>query len=178
MSSVRPTPPGPAAGNEAGEIDAQGDVATLTFRRYLRHPPAVVWDAITDPAQIRHWFMTEARIEGRKGGTVDLVTGPYRVHSTGRIVEWDPPFVYEYEWNLPPSSTAPKGEASRVRWELSPVEQGTLLVLTHRKLRTETAIVFSRGLRTFLNRLAAQLDGTPLPEWSHPPGDPDGSPSP
>jgi len=142
-----------------------GDRATLVFRRFLRHPPERVWDALTDPAQIRVWFMTEAKIDGRKGGTVEMVTGPNRVRSNGRILEWDPPRLYEYEWNTSPTAYVPTGESSVVRWELTPANQGTLLVLTHRKLSRATAATFSRGLRAFLDRLDAQLDGAALPDW-------------
>jgi uncharacterized protein YndB with AHSA1/START domain len=140
----------------------------LVFRRHLNHPPERVWNAITEPDEIRSWMVTEARIDGRPGGTVELVTGPNRVHSTGRIREWEPPRLFEYEWNVPPSEYAPKGEAAIVRWELRPDPEGTLLVLTHRHLTRTTARVFSRGFRGFLDRLAAQLDGRPLPEWPPP----------
>jgi uncharacterized protein YndB with AHSA1/START domain len=148
-----------------GEIVPDGEHATLIFRRRLPHPPEVVWHAITDPEQIRQWFATEARIDGWKGGTVDLVTGPNRVHGTGRILEWVPPRVYEYEWNVEPNSYLPTGEASVVRWELTPSGAGTLLVLSHRRLTRSTATIFRRGLRTFLDRLAALLEGQTLPPW-------------
>jgi uncharacterized protein YndB with AHSA1/START domain len=157
--------PAPLVPGAAGELRIEGELATLVFRRLLRHPPRLVWEAITEPDQIRVWFMTEAKIEPRKGGRVELVTGPARVSATGRILEWDPPRVYEYEWNIGPSAFTPKGEASVVRWELTPTGEGTLLVLTHRRLTRATATVFSRGVRAFLNRLAAQLDGVLLPDW-------------
>jgi len=51
-----------------------------------------------------------------------------------------------------------------VRWELSSLDEGTLLVLTHRKLTRPTAEIFARGFNTLLDRLSAQMDGTPLPE--------------
>jgi uncharacterized protein YndB with AHSA1/START domain len=153
-------PPG-----EVGQVHIEGATATLVFRRVLRHPPQAVWNAITDPTEIRRWFMTEAKIDGRKGGSVDFVTGAQRVHASGRILAWEPPRLYEHEWNADPTQNLPAGESSVVRWELTPTEHGTLVVLTHRKLSKETAVVFSRGLRVFLDRLAAQLDGAELPDW-------------
>jgi uncharacterized protein YndB with AHSA1/START domain len=86
------------------------------------------------------------------------------LHASGRVTEWSPPRIYEYEWNVPPGPNQPDGERSIVRWELSSAEGGTLLVLSHRKLTRATAQVFARGLSVFLARLAALLDGTPLPE--------------
>jgi uncharacterized protein YndB with AHSA1/START domain len=89
---------------------------------------------------------------------------PNGVHATGRVLEWNPPQTYAYEWNLAAGPSHPQGETTIVRWELTPTEGGTLLVLTHRKLSRSTAEVFVRGLPVLLDRLSAQLDGTPLPD--------------
>jgi uncharacterized protein YndB with AHSA1/START domain len=146
--------------------DARGDRATLVLRRLLRHPPATVWRAITDPDQIRQWFLTTAKIDGRVGGEVDMTTGPDGVHATGRVLAWDPPRLFEYEWNVTdPNNRLFTGERSRVSWELTPAESGTMLVLTHRDLTRKTAAVFELGLSVFLGRLEAQLDGRELPDW-------------
>jgi uncharacterized protein YndB with AHSA1/START domain len=147
-------------------MEVQGDRAILVLRRFLRHPPTVVWRAITEPEQIRQWYLTAAVVEGRPSGKVDLVTGGSWVHATGRILTWDPPRVYEHEWNVTKEeSTLRVEEQSVVRWELSPREGGTLLVLTHRGLTRKTADVFQHGLPAFLDRLEAQLDGRRLPDW-------------
>ena len=74
------------------------------------------------------------------------------------------PNVRGTEWNLPPGTNLPEGETSIVRWELSPADGGTLLVMTHRKLTRPTAEIFVRGVVVFLDRLSAQMDGTPLPQ--------------
>ena len=137
----------------------------LVFERFFPHPPEGVWRALTDPDQIRQWFLTEARIEGRPGGAVDFTTGPTRVHATGRILAWHPPLLYEYEWNLDPTSGFPREERSVVRWELTPVPGGTRVVLVHRGLTPPTAENFRHGIPGFLERLSALLDGRPLPDW-------------
>ena len=159
---------GPSPVHRVNSISTEvhGEHATLVLRRFLRHPPATVWDAITDPEKIRQWFLTSAKIDGRVGGRVDLTTGPAQVHATGRVLAWDPPHLYEYEWNVVDTENAlyPK-ERTVVRWELSPVEGGTLVVLTHRDLTRATAEVFQNGLPTFLDRLEALLDGRALPDW-------------
>ena len=33
-----------------GELLVDGETATLSFQRFLPHPPEAVWDALTDPA--------------------------------------------------------------------------------------------------------------------------------
>lgn len=154
-----------SARSPRGEAAETAGTSTLTFERFLRHPPETVWKALTDPAQIREWFLTEARIEGRVGGTIDLTTGPTRVHATGRILAWQPPRLYEYEWNADPVRGLPRGERSVVRWELTAVPGGTRLVLIHRGLTARTAENFRHGVPGFLSRLSAQLDGRPLPDW-------------
>ena len=131
----------------------------------VHHPPEVVWKAITDPNEVRQWFLTEAKVEGRVGGPIEMTTGSYRMHATGRLLSWDPPHLYEYEWNVAPRPSLPEGEESIVRWELRPAEGGTLLTVTHRNLTKRTAGVFREGMEAFLDRLEAQLDGLPLPDW-------------
>ncbi|MCI4323522.1 MAG: SRPBCC family protein [Thermoplasmata archaeon] len=142
-----------------------GALATLVVRRFLRHSPPEVWTALTDPDQVRQWFLTEAKVDGRIGGTIEMTTGSFRVQATGRVLSWEPPRLYEYEWNVAPRPSLPEGERSIVRWELRPVEGGTQLTLTHSHLTRSTADVFGAGMEAFLDRLEAQLDGRPLPDW-------------
>ncbi|MFP2932731.1 SRPBCC family protein [Pyxidicoccus sp. 3LG] len=148
-----------------GEVRIEGGTATLVFQRRLRHPPEAVWAALTDPEQLRQWFMTTAKIDGRPGGSVDMVSGPARFHWTGRILAWEPYRLYEYEWNVAPRAELPTGEQSIVRWELAPADEGTLLTLTHRQLTKGTALGFAPGTHAFIDRLSAHLDKTPLPDW-------------
>jgi uncharacterized protein YndB with AHSA1/START domain len=154
----------PDAGSVGGPglLQSDGQTATILFRRLLRHPIQDVWEAITDPDQLESWFMVKLTRDDPPGGRV-VMEHPNKVRATGRVLEWRPPRTYEYEWSLPAGPSQPDGEESIVRWELTPVEGGTLLVLTHRKLTRPTAAVFSRGLGVFLDRLSAHLDGRPLP---------------
>ena len=52
MSSRDEYTPGAASG---AEIEKDGDKWTLVLVRALAHPPARVWEALTDPAQLREW---------------------------------------------------------------------------------------------------------------------------
>src|SRR5439155_2460283 len=94
----------------AGSVSIEGDHATLHFERTLQHPIEKVWDALTDPEQLRGWFMTEAVLEGRVGGTVDMVSGPSKFHWTGKVLAWEPPHKLEYEWKAPIRQEMPMGE--------------------------------------------------------------------
>jgi uncharacterized protein YndB with AHSA1/START domain len=167
-----------------GTFVADGEHATLTFRRTYRHSIEHVWEAISTPEGLRGWLMcTTANIEPRTGGRIELVSGPAQFHSTGTIRVWDPPRVLEYEWNVEPVATMPKGEHAIFRYELAADGDATQLVVTYTRITLSTARGFLPGLHVLLERLEAQVDGTAMPafqprfdelraeypEWSHAP---------
>ena len=95
-----------------GEVTFDGDFARLHYQRRLAHPPQKVWSALTDPAQLKRWFMASSvAIDGRPGGSFETVAGPAQMRAHGRILTWDPPRVYEYEWIADPiADILPLGE--------------------------------------------------------------------
>jgi uncharacterized protein YndB with AHSA1/START domain len=150
-----------------GDVQFDGDQATLVFTRRLAHAPEVVWAALTDEQQFCAWFATTATIDGRPDGRVEMVSGPSQMLWSGRILTWDPPRVFEYEWHTAPRPEIPQGESeSVVRWELAADGAGTLLTLTHRRLSRPTALGFAPGTHAYLDRLEAYLDQAPLPNWT------------
>jgi uncharacterized protein YndB with AHSA1/START domain len=149
-----------------GTLASDGEHATLTFHRVYRHAPEHVWDAISTPEGLRAWLLcTHAVIEGRAGGRIELISGPARYHSTGKILVWEPPRVLEYEWNVAPVLEMPRGEHAIFRYELTPDGDSTRVLVTYRRITKQTARGFLPGLHAFLDRLEAQLDGTELPDW-------------
>lgn len=149
-----------------GDIQYDGEYATLTFSRRVRHPPEDVWSAITDPKQLQSWYMTRAVIASGRGGSIDFISGPSHFHATGRILRWDPPpRLFEHEWKVEPRPELPSGEESLVRWELARDGDGTRITLVHQRLTRRTATGFAPGIHAFLDRLAAQLDGASIPDW-------------
>jgi uncharacterized protein YndB with AHSA1/START domain len=151
--------------SRAGKLTFDGDYANLTFERRIGHPVEVVWKALTEPEHLAGWYLTKARVETRQGGRIDFVTGPAQVHVTGKILIWDPPRVFEHEWNVEPRQGLPKGEKTIVLWELTPEGDGTLLRFSHRRLTRQAAITFAGGMHGFLDRLENELDGLPLADW-------------
>ena len=149
-----------------GTLTPDGERATLTFHRNYRHSPDRVWDAITTPEGLREWLMcTHAAIDGYVGGRIELVSGPPQYRSTGRILAWEPPSVFEYEWNVAPVPEMPQGERLIFRYELTLEGDGTRMVVTCRQITRQTARGFLPGQHAFLDRLEAQLDGRPAPDW-------------
>jgi len=149
-----------------GHVTIEGDHATIVFKRLLSHAPELVWDAITKPDELREWLMcSSARIEGRTGGEIEMVSGPSQFHIKGKILAWDPPRVYEHEWKVAPVPAMPNGEDAIFRYELVPQGSHTLLTVTYRRLTQQTARGFAPGTHVLLDRLEAQLERTPLPNW-------------
>jgi uncharacterized protein YndB with AHSA1/START domain len=149
-----------------GTVRIDGQFATIVFVRILRHAPEVVWRAITDPAELKHWLMcTSATIDGTAGGRVAMVSGPAQFQVTGAILAWDPPRVYEHEWTVAPTPHMPAGENAIFRYELVPHGAHTQLTVTYRRLTALTARGFAPGTHLLLDRLEAQLDQGILPGW-------------
>jgi hypothetical protein len=105
------------------------------------------------------WFKNKAVIDARNGGTIDFVTGPAGFHTTGRILVWDPPRVFEHEWHTAPHPQLPDGEPdSVIRWELvRDGDSGTILTLTFSRLTKPTALGFAPGMHAFLIGLKLSL---------------------
>src|SRR6185436_9233481 len=90
--------PGPASG---ARVHKDGEKWTLVLVRELRHPPQVVWEAITDPAHLREWAPFDADGSlGKAGAKVKLTTvGAPALHVTETTVtRADAPRLLEYNW--------------------------------------------------------------------------------
>jgi uncharacterized protein YndB with AHSA1/START domain len=150
-----------------GELTYDGDYARLFYRRRLAHPRERVWAALTDPEQVKKWLMAvSVALDGRPGGSLETVAGPSQIRATGKILTWDPPRAYEYEWVVEPREELPQGENSFVRWELTDVGGETVLTLEHRRLTRSAGSGFAAGWHAFLDRLSALIEGRPLPDWT------------
>ena len=113
----------PGAAFGATKIEQEGDKWTLVLVRELRHAPAKVWDALTDPAQLREWAPFDADRNLGKVGTAMLSTvGAPQAHVTeSQITHADPYTRLEYSWG-----------GQDIRWQLEPTANGgTRLTLWH-----------------------------------------------
>jgi len=115
MSSREDYAPGPASG---ARIEKDGEAWTLVLVRDLAHAPAKVWEALTDPEQLRAWAPFDA---DRNLGTV----GPAKLSTVGtplvsetQVKRAEAPRLLEYDWG-----------GGEMRWELEPLGTGTRLTL-------------------------------------------------
>jgi uncharacterized protein YndB with AHSA1/START domain len=109
--------PGAAAG---AEVRKEGDHWTLILVRELRHPPALVWQALTDPAHLSEWAPFDADRSLATVGTVKLSTVGTPLVSESMVKRADAPRLLEYSWG-----------GNDLRWELEPLGGGTRLTLWH-----------------------------------------------
>ena len=115
MSKREKYAPDAATGAKAQK---DGDKWTLVLVRDLRHPPAKVWEALTDPEQLREWAPFESDRNLGAVGTAKLSTvGAPHVSET-HVKRADAPRALEYDWG-----------GGDIRWELEPVGGGTRLTL-------------------------------------------------
>ena len=120
MNSREQYAPGPASG---AHIEKDGEKWTLVLVRELRHSPEKVWQALTDPAQLRGWAPFDAdKNMGAAGTTVKLTTvgAPSPSITETRVTRADAPRLLEYNWG-----------GQEIRWELEALGGGTRLTLWH-----------------------------------------------
>lgn len=119
MSNREKYQPGPATG---ADVKKNGDTWTLVLVRELRHPPATVWEALTDPAQLSAWAPFDADRSLAGVGPVKLTTigaPPAYATTETTVKRADAPKALEYTWG-----------GGDIRWELEPMGgSGTRLTL-------------------------------------------------
>ena len=149
MSSREPYKPGPAAGAEAHK---EGERWTLILVRELRHPPSKVWQALTDPVQLREWAPFDADRSLASVGPVRLTTvgAPKAVISDTHVTRADAPRLLEYRWG-----------DNDLRWQLEPLGAGTRLTLWH-QLDPRFISMGAAGWHICLDVFDRFLAGAPL----------------
>ncbi len=107
--------PGPASG---AQVRKDGENRwTLILVRELRHSPEKVWQALTEPAQLREWAPFEADGNlGTAGKTVNLTWAGAPAPLPTAVTRAEAPRVLEY---------------GDMRWELEVSASGTRLTLWH-----------------------------------------------
>jgi uncharacterized protein YndB with AHSA1/START domain len=118
MGDLEQYTPGPARG---AQVRKDGDKWTLILVRELRHPPAMVWEALTDPAHLSAWAPFDADRNLAAEGPVKLsMTGTKPQVFESAVKRAEAPRLLEYSWG-----------GNDLRWELETFGGGTRLTLWH-----------------------------------------------
>ena len=144
MTDLQPYAPGPA--NLARVLKDGEQKWTLILVRELRHSPEKVWEALTDPAQLREWapFVVDASLGAV--GTVQLtwVGNPKPIETKVTRVE-----------------AAKALEYGDMRWELEASGTGTRLTLWT-KIDRRFVSMGAAGWHISFDVLDHLLSGTPI----------------
>jgi len=141
--------PGPAS----AQVRKDGEKWTLVLVRELRHSPEKVWQALTDPAQLREWAPFEADGSlSTAGTTVKLTTvgAPTPYVSETKVTRADARKTLQYTWG-----------GNDVRWELEALGGGTRLTLWTNIDRRYISMG-AAGWHICLDVLDHLLGGTPI----------------
>jgi uncharacterized protein YndB with AHSA1/START domain len=150
MTLRQPYMPGPA---DLARVQKDAENWTLVLVRELRHSPKKVWQALTDPAQLREWAPFDA------DGNMDMAGARVKLNTVGtptpmisetKIKRADAPNVLEYSWG-----------GGELRWELEDFGGGTRLTLWHNIDRRYIAMG-AAGWHICFDVLEHALSGTPL----------------
>ena len=150
MSSREQYAPGAAFG---ARIEKEGEKWTLVLVRDLRHSPAKVWTALTDPEHLREWAPFDADRNLGAVGTARLTTvgAPTPLVSETQVKRADPPKMLEFNWG-----------GFDIRWELEPLgDSGTRLTLWHNINRRFIAMG-ATGWHVCFDVLERRLAGEPI----------------
>ena len=143
MNDLEPYAPGPAS---AAQVRKGGEKWTLVLVRELRHPPEKVWQALTDPAQLREWAPFDVDASLDKVGTVKMTWLGSPAPLETKVTRAEAPKVLEY------------GDA---KWELEASGSGTRLTLWH-KIDRRFISWGAAGWHICFDVLDRLLSGTPI----------------
>lgn len=149
MSNRETYEPGPATD---AHIEKDGEKWTLVLVRELRHPPAKVWKALTDPEHLREWAPFDADRNLGSVGTAKLTTvgAPTERVTETYVKRSDAPRALEYNWG-----------GFDIRWELEPLGDGTRLTLWH-NIDRRFISMGAAGWHVCFDVLDRLLDGNPI----------------
>ena len=112
-----------------------------------------MWRAVTEPEHLAAWFPQAIEGERRAGARLRFVTTADGAESfEGEMLVFEPPSTMELTW----------GE-DRLRIELRPEGDGTVLTLTDTFADVGKAARDAAGWHECLDLLVAHLDGDPRP---------------
>jgi len=136
--------PGAAGG---ARVRKDGEKWTLILVRELRHSPEKVWQALTQPEQLREWAPFDAAGNlAAAGATVKLTWVGTGATVETKVKRADPPTLLEYD---------------DMRWELEATGDGTRLTLWH-NIDRRFVTWGAAGWHICFDVLSRLLSGNPL----------------
>lgn len=131
--------------------------ADLVVERFVAAPPDEVYRYLADSEHWARWQGVEASHDPRPGGLfrLQMANG---MSARGQFLDLDPPHRVVFTWGwvdhpgLPPGSTT-------VEIVLTPVENGTMIRLTHQGLPVDEFELHRQGWNHYVARLETVSSG-------------------
>jgi uncharacterized protein YndB with AHSA1/START domain len=129
------------------------DRYALVFVREFRHPPHVVWTALTEPGQLERWapFTAERDLSLTGETTLTMFDGDESLDLAANVIRSEPPTLLEYTWGT-----------DLLRWQLEPIDTGTRLTLRHVVESREMVSMVAAGWHMCFDVAEHLLDGDPI----------------
>jgi uncharacterized protein YndB with AHSA1/START domain len=150
-------------------------MTSLTLVRRIRARPSIVFEALTTPDGIAHWWgpdagpvllaETEVRVGGRFRIRFRLLDGSEH-ESTGEYLEIveSKRLVMSWQWTHG-GDPEEHGEVSRIEIDLKGIDIGTEIVFTHARLATEgSRASHERGWAGALDKLVRRYEAQRVSE--------------
>lgn len=121
----------------------------VRFTRTYPHPIERVWQFVTDPAELAHWFPSRVELDLRPGGEMRFSFDPNMPDATGRVLAVDPPRHVSFEWG-----------GDELHFDLEAADGGsTRFTLTNVLVEENTAARNAAGWQVCLDALDAASRG-------------------
>jgi uncharacterized protein YndB with AHSA1/START domain len=150
------------------------EFGTVERELYVDAAPEIVFEVVSSPEHIKHWWPDDARYEVLPGSTGEIVFGDPDAGGQAvafTVLESRPPETFTFRWTQPAEEPARVGNSLLVTFDLSPVGSGTRLRLTEsgfREMGWEIAVLeqqyreHASGWDFFLPRLACYVATLPV----------------
>ena len=141
--------------------------ASIKHQLFFPHPPAAVWEYLTNPELMELWLM-KSNFQPIMGHEFQFRVNPIpSLDFDGiiycKVLEIDPFKKLSYSWKLGPGDGTINVD-SVVRWELQPKDDGTELLLKHGDFAIlENAGIFNamdKGWFDNMHKILDQLNKT------------------
>lgn len=129
-------------------LEHDGRPAVRFVRRYP-HPVQRVWAAVTEPAELAHWFPSAVAVQPRAGGTIEFTFDPNIDPMQGRVLEFDPPRRFSFTWG-----------GDELHLSLDPDGDGCVLTMLNVLEQRDTAARNGAGWVVCLAELDTHLSGS------------------
>lgn len=135
------------------ESRREGQRWVLVFRRRMRHSPARVWAALTDPARLSQWapYTADRHLTSPGAAVLTMIDGQSSQRLAGEVLRAEEPRLLEHLW----------GEGV-LRWELERAGDGTQVTLSHTLDDPSLLAKVGAGWHLCLDVAERLLDGNPV----------------